>query len=218
MSKKIKISYVIPTYRREVTLDTMMTFYRDVRWVHSQDKYEVIPKGKEGIGVHLHRNSAVKEAYEEGCRYLFMMDADVYANGSPLRTLLGTLKRHKAVAAGGVVVCRTGKLNCRAIKPGGVMKGWVGTGIIVIDVKKLVENVPPPWFKFRDNEDGTGMARGEDFHFCERCEAAGLTVIVDGTLPTGHRGERAWLYHPDHGIIDDSVRNKNKNKAEKRIM
>lgn len=203
-TKKIKIKYCFPTYRRQVCLDTMFSFYRDMLWINSQDKYELDVEGKEGIGIHLHRNSAIQGAIKDGCRYLFMIDADVYGiDKSPLKTLMGSLKKFNAVAAGAAVVCRTNKVNSRAYQGGRVMRGWIGTGMILIDVKKLVEKVKPPWFKFRDNEDGTQIARGEDFYFCEKCEKHGLTTVVDATMITGHRGERALIYHPEHGPITD---------------
>lgn len=211
--KKTKIYYLIPTYRRQLTLDTAMMMCRDTKWAGESGKYELHLVGKMGIGVHFHRNSAVKEAKEQGCRYLFMTDADCYAPGSAVKQLLTTMKKYKAVAVGAAIVCRTGKLNCRAINLGTTMRGWVGTGMILIDVKKLTDAIPKgPWFKFRENEEGTGMERGEDFHFCELCDAHGLVTVVDATLPTGHHSEKELLYNPDTGIGETGCVYQNRKK------
>ncbi len=77
----------------------------------------------------------------------------------------------------------------------------VGTGFMVIDLKRLVECMTPPFFAF--TEDARQVTRawaagpGEDTAFCLRARKAGLSVWCDPTIPLYHSGE--FLYGQPQG-------------------
>ena len=143
------------------------------------------------------RNWAVNEARSRECHVLLMCDADVFTTDpSFMADMLDELKRGAAVI-GAVVSTRGGRENATAT-------GEVGTGLMLIDLRKLTD-LPMPWFRTELNERGE-VATGEDVAFCRRVTAHGRRVAIVRSFPTTHVGEQHFQFSPaaavDSGIRD----------------
>jgi len=70
----------------------------------------------------------------------------------------------------------------------------VGTGIMLIDLRKVNPVLGRPWFKFNsywDNEDNIGY-EGEDDYFCRKVLDAGLDIWCDPTVYVKHIGDAEY--------------------------
>lgn len=134
------------------------------------------------------RNFAVKSALAQGFDLLLMQDADVFGQGYNAYELLReSLLANDAAAVGAAVKMRSVEQpqNCRPFFNGEVFDGVVGTGLMLIDLRKL-RALPAPWFVYETSEDGAECVRGEDMYFCRLLEQHGHRVLVDARVPTTH--------------------------------
>lgn len=170
-----------------------------------------------GCYIAKNREACVRDALDVKSDYLFFLDTDMAfppgAMGQLMQNakgkdILGGLyfeKRFPLVAtvkmpdgdgfATGSIDKPAGPFECAA----------VGTGFMVIDLKRLVACMAPPYFAF--NTDAHQVTRawadgpGEDTAFCLRARKAGLSVWCDPTIPLLHSGE--YLYGQPIGAPND---------------
>ena len=133
------------------------------------------------------RNWAVNEARARECHVLLMCDADVFTTEPTfLADMIDEIKKGTAVC-GAVVATRGGRENATP-------DGEVGTGLMLIDLRKLTD-LPMPWF--RTELDGKGeVETGEDIAFCRRVTAHGRRVAIVRSFPTTHVGEQHFQFSP----------------------
>lgn len=185
----MRIAHVVPAYGQRVHVSVAMAFAREAAWCEHEGHVHV-PFFTDVIGVDRARNIAVSLAIKAGCDLLLMQDADTFAqpehNYSALCPLLATMRQQDAAAVGVAVASRNrDRMNCEPARPGEVYEGEVGTGLMLIDLRKLAD-MPRPWFVYQVADDGETVRCGEDLYFCRRVKAAGHKVLVDYTIPTGH--------------------------------
>jgi hypothetical protein len=185
----VRIAHVVPAYGQRVHVQVAMAFAREAAWCESQGHMHV-PFFTDMIGVDRARNVAVSTALRAKCDLLLMQDADTYAlpehNYSALACLTVTMQQRDAAVVGAAVAHRSGdKMCCEPARPGEIYEGKVGTGLMLIDLRKLAD-MPRPWFVYAVADDGESVRIGEDLYFCQRVKAAGHRVLVDYTVATGH--------------------------------
>jgi hypothetical protein len=143
------------------------------------------------------RNLAVRTAQRGAFDLLLMQDADVYGADprDPLYTYLReSLLANEAAAVGAAVAKRSdGSPNCTPCHAGEVFDGEVGTGLMLIDLRRL-EGLPLPWFEYETTTDGAECQVGEDIHFCRLLAAHGHRVLVDARAETIHVGDAPYKF------------------------
>lgn len=192
----MKVAHFIPAYRSVVHVEIALALARDAAWCEAAG-YQHWPFFIDAAGIARARNRAVQAATERGADLLLMQDSDVFMVlshasakrsrfGSALDALWDTMRRNDAAAVGAAVPVRNGQsMNCEPARPGEVYPGKVGTGLMLIDLRKLAD-LPRPWFVHTDRADGLDVECSEDIYFCRQLEAAGLSVFVDYGIDTGH--------------------------------
>jgi hypothetical protein len=149
------------------------------------------------------RNRAIKRSIDECHNYLCMQDSDIYSKSSigVIAPMLATaLETGAAMVAAICGLRRTPPCsNVEPSRPGQVYTAEkAGTGIVLIDVGQ----VSKIWgtrrlFDKSYNEDGTEIEVGEDIWFCRVLRDAGLSIYVDGRVPTTHvQVDRTTLDYP----------------------
>ncbi len=184
----MKVAHLLPAYRGAVHAEVAIGMSRDAI-VCAERGWKHVPFLIDAHGVERVRNMGVRVAYENECDLLLMQDADTFsikpAFGS-LESLHRSMEKHGAAAVGAAVVVRNGeRMNAEPAKPGESYEGEVGTGIMLIDLRKLAD-LPRPWFRTLVRADGETVQESEDIHFCRLLKAHGHKVVVDYTFPTGH--------------------------------
>jgi hypothetical protein len=184
----MKIAHLLPAYRGTVHAEVAIGMSRDAI-VCAERGWKHIPFCVDAHGIDRVRNMGVRIAYEQGADLLLMQDADTFsirpAFGS-IESLYASMEKHDAAAVGAAVVVRNGNtMNVEPARPGESYEGEVGTGLMLIDLRKLTD-MPRPWFRTLVRSDGETVQESEDIHFCRLLKAHGHKVIVDYTFPTGH--------------------------------
>ncbi len=184
----MKVAHLLPAYRGTVHAEVAIGMSRDAI-VCAERGWKHIPFLIDAHGVERVRNMGVRVAYENEADLLLMQDADTFsirpAFGS-LESLYTSMEKHGATAVGAAVVVRNGeRMNAEPARPGESYEGEVGTGIMLIDLRRL-RAMPRPWFRTLVRADGETVQESEDIHFCRLLKAHGHKVIVDYTFPTGH--------------------------------
>jgi hypothetical protein len=184
----VKVAHLLPAYRGTVHAEVAIGMSRDAI-VCAERGWKHAPFLIDAHGVDRVRNMGVRFAYENECDLLLMQDADTFSLrpvfGS-LEPLYRTMDKHNAAAVGAAVVVRNGeRMNVEPAKPGESYEGEVGTGLMLIDLRKL-RDLPRPWFRTLVKTDGETVHESEDIYFCRHLKAHGHKVIVDYTFPTGH--------------------------------
>lgn len=184
----MRVAHLLPAYRGTVHAEVAIGMSRDAT-VCAERGWKHIPFCIDAHGVERVRNMGVRIAYEHGADLLLMQDADTFALqpafGS-LEPLWSTMERHDAAAVGAAVIVRNGeRMNCEPARPGESYEGEVGTGLMLIDLRKL-RDLPRPWFSTEVSSDGERVLCGEDIRFCRLLRSHGHRVIVDFSFPTGH--------------------------------
>lgn len=187
----MKIGLFCPAYHGQIHIETSYA------WMAEDDAcerrgWQLFPYYRDSTFLTVSRNYALRVARENKLERLVMWDADIsvpsLARGQVLHHLEAALHRFDAAVAGLAVVLRNmQRVNCEPAQPGEVYEvEKLGTGIVLIDVARVVAAVDPPWFGVRTTTDGSGVDEGEDCYFVRRCREAGLRVVCDYTLPTMH--------------------------------
>jgi hypothetical protein len=186
----VRIGYFIPAYRQDCHIEVAMDLARGVSWLGTTDYHgaQVVPFWVDATGIARARNLAVDIAYKHEFDALVMQDADCFTPGptSTLEQLFTSLMVENAAVVGAAIAIRNGAgMNCDPAEPGALYEGDVGTGLMMIDLRRL-RALPRPWFVHRDTPDGLTVARSEDIYFCQHVRAHGHRALVDYTFPTGH--------------------------------
>jgi hypothetical protein len=179
---------------RTVTQEEAQRALDAVDRIHAQG-FELVPSWRTSCFIDRIRNGAVRQAMDQGCDLLFMLDSDVFApyGASPiLRSLLSTMSQTGAAVVGGVYMHRAGeKMLVHPAKVNEIYEcDFVATGMMLIDLAAIAK-LEWPLFKVELTEDGTDVACGEDIYFCRKAKAAGLKVVADYTIANGHGTEDA---------------------------
>ena len=186
----MRIAHFIPAYRGVVHSEVAMGMAREATWC-AANGWEHVPFSADCNGIARSRNIAVREAMRHRCDLMLMQDADGFViasatTQSAIAHLWRSMHKRDAAIVGAVFVVRNGQtVNCEPAIPGEVYDGEVGTGLMLIDLRRLTD-LPVPWFVQQDSADGCGVLLGEDIGFCRAVRAAGHRVIVDYSIRTGH--------------------------------
>lgn len=184
----MRVLHLLPAYRGTVHAQVAIGMSRDAI-VCAERGWKHIPFCIDAHGIDRVRNMGARVAIENNADLLLMQDADTFALQPAfgcLESLYKTMERHGAAAVGAAVVVRNGdRMNCEPAKPGESYEGDVGTGIMLVDMRRIMD-VPRPWFRTLVKSDGESVYESEDIHFCRLLRAHGHKVIVDYTFPTGH--------------------------------
>jgi hypothetical protein len=70
---------------------------------------------------------------------------------------------------------------------------WIGTGALWIRAE-VFKTIPFPWFASGYRSDGHYI--GEDVSFCEQCRAAGVPILCQPAIVTGHLFTGALVHRP----------------------
>lgn len=70
---------------------------------------------------------------------------------------------------------------------------WIGTGALWIRAS-VFQTIPFPWFASGYRADGRYL--GEDVTFCEQCRTAGIPVLCQPAIVTGHLATVALVHRP----------------------
>jgi hypothetical protein len=185
---EVLVAHLLPAYRSTVHAEVAIGMSRDAV-VCAERGWKHLPFFVDAHGVERVRNMGVRLAYENKCDLLLMQDADTFATKpafGALEALYRTMEKHDAAAVGAAVVVRNGeRMNVEPARPGESYEGEAGTGLMLIDLRKL-RGMPRPWFRTLVRADGETVQEGEDIHFCRLLKAHGHRVVVDYTFPTGH--------------------------------
>lgn len=143
------------------------------------------------------RNDLVKQAIQENCTHIIMMDTD---QSYPPDVITKILKHNLDVCGAKVhrryppfdALCmlqekESGRLYCvpdEDIEAGKLIEVHAtGTGCILYKVD-VFQNIPYPWFEFSVTEDGQPI--GEDINFCHKLRKNGYKIFVDCSIEIGH--------------------------------
>lgn len=140
------------------------------------------------------RNLALKRAIDTGCDFLCMQDSDIWSKSSigAIAPMLATARETGAAMVAAICGLRRtpASANVEPCKPGEVYEATkAGTGLVLIDcaqVAEMLETEGGIAFDRKLSADGTEIELGEDIYFCRRLRTAGLTIFVDGRVPTTH--------------------------------
>lgn len=190
----MRVGIFTPAYREQCTVWHKYSQIRDVAWALNND-VELYHFHSASCSIVRQRNWAVKHARERDCDWLMMQDADCAGmDGSILERLLSVAQNRRAAVVGVPFISRTREIvTCAPAKPGEIYEGEVGTGAVIMDLRRL-EDVPLPWFAENLSDDGTEMLCGEDIHMCRLLKEHG--VWIDYTQATVHVAEEGLLLDP----------------------
>jgi len=173
-----------------------------------KQEFELVPIWKSTANIARSRNAAVKDAISRGCDLIYMIDADVFAPegaGSVLAALISSMSQTGAAAVGAVVTLRKGGgVNALPAKPGEIYEAEkIGTGAMLIDLAQVAP-LDGRLFDFVLTGDGSDVDTSEDLFFCNRLREAGLKVVADYTITSGH-GDAGTLYTVPQQISADAA-------------
>lgn len=181
----------IPAYRQTIHARTAMALAQDAMTCLING-WRPAPLYVDNSGIPRARNVIVTMAEQAGADLLLMCDSDTFPMlpEGGLGSMYGAMRQHDAAVVGAAVVTRNGsRVNCEPARPGESYEGEVGTGYMLIDMRRLAD-LPRPWFVHRDTPDGLRVACGEDIYFCRHAKAHGHKVIVNYALPMGHADQQ----------------------------
>jgi len=140
------------------------------------------------------RNSLVRQALEEGCSHLLMLDTDQVYPADTLTRLLSHKKDicgvrvHRRWAPFDPIFLR-GEIGKYISAPDDEMYSGnlipvdaTGTGCLLFDMDVFLR-VNPPWFEFGHHN---GKPVGEDIKFCSKAREAEVEIFVDTGIAVGH--------------------------------
>lgn len=141
------------------------------------------------------RNSLVKQAQQEGAKYLLMLDTDQVYPPDTLKKLMAHkvdicgVRVHRRYPPFDPIFFRGDVDNLNHISEEEMYSGDLveidatGTGCLLIDMS-VFDDMEFPWFEFSKTK--TGKPIGEDINFCHKSRAAGRRVFVDTSIKVGH--------------------------------
>jgi len=176
------------------------------RAVGDHDISRVVHHNVTGYDVARARNMMARAALEEEVDYLWTVDSDVIVPEHALSTLLS----HGADVVTGWYVRGSSDTGMTPVVPEGStsfmdsmtaaeVAEFAAAGVHALPAKgngmgcalfrtSAFGQVPRPWFRFVDHDDGTAL--GEDYWFCHQLASAGKMLLVDPSVGCGHIHDR----------------------------
>lgn len=186
----------MPTRDRRPDLPCLLAAQSAAQIVADELRCDVKIKVQRWQPVTLARNVCVGIFLDEPrATHLWFVDDDTMVPRSALKKLLAL----DADMAGGIVPCFDRNRMCVNVQrdgegwlapwPEGIFKAThVGTACMLVK-RHIFENMPHPWFVWREAADGFFM--GEDVIFSEKVTAMGGSIMVDSSVRCDHFKEVA---------------------------
>jgi len=168
-----------------------------------------VQRWQSGPHVERGRNGLVKDFLASDAEYLLQIDSDMVFNHDALEKLLGTAERMDTPVVGGLCFSYTaasGPFPTVGMFQDDGRVAWLsgiaGTdraGCVTCDVtgcamllvhRDVFDTVGAD--PFDRIVDDTGVLLGEDISFCRRLKDAGIPVVVDTNVETGHVKSFTW--------------------------
>ena len=154
-------------------------------------------------GIAQARNRLVQKAIEGGYDKLFMIDSDMIVPEDAIKNLLDPdvpivigVARYKNDSGRAPIFKATQDAEgSNAWKWNEIPNGRFairsgGVACAMIDVEMLRRQIRRPWFVWTERANGTYV--GEDIHFYEELNNAGITPYADGRVRCGHIGRKIY--------------------------
>jgi len=155
----------------------------------------------QGLPIDRSRESLVEQALREGCEWVFFLDSDVVLPPNGLQILFGCAypfisalygSKHGTTAVWRkvrehgnerYVAIPLHELTSRPVftEPNIV----IGLGASLIH-RSVFDRLKRPWFKWTQGLEDGGVS--EDFYFCEKCSAAGISIYIRTDIKCRHLG------------------------------
>lgn len=193
----MNVGHFIPAYGSSIHPMVWKQAHAETR-ASIEHGYGLTPVWLDVLGIDKARNLAIETAIESGIEYLFMQDADTWAESAVIPDLIKALRETGATIAGAPYRLRrkTRDVAYQPVAPehieapGIYEVEMVGTGLICLDIhrlKKQCAEYTGPWCD-RTYVDGrhTELALGGDYWLSRVVRTGGGKVVVDTRLTTGH--------------------------------
>ena len=140
------------------------------------------------------RNSLVRQALEEGCSHLLMLDTDQVYPADTLTRLLSHnvdmcgVRVHRRWMPFDPIFLRGEIGKYKSVPDEEMYSGDLiqvdatGTGCLLFDMDVFLR-IDQPWFEFGTHE---GKPVGEDIKFCSKARAKDVEIFVDTSIKVGH--------------------------------
>ncbi|MDX1469539.1 MAG: hypothetical protein R3258_09365, partial [Acidimicrobiia bacterium] len=190
------VGHFLPAYGSAVHPKVWQQAHWEQRAAHEYD-YVLTPIWQDGLGIDRARNTAIESAIEADLDYLFMQDADTWAEDAVIPALIEALQSREATLAGAAYRLRRKTKDvafqpatAETAEPGIHIVDRVGTGLICIDMRRLKDQTteyPGPWCDrtYADPRQTT-LALGGDYWLCDMVRHHGGKVVVRTDVRTGH--------------------------------
>jgi GT2 family glycosyltransferase len=143
------------------------------------------------------RNSLVKQAQQEGAKYLLMMDTDQVYPADTFNKLMSNMDKcdicgvrvHRRWMPFDLIFYRGTLGKYKVVEDEEAFSGRLidvdatGTGCLLFNME-VFDKVNFPWFQFTQTDDGKPV--GEDIFFCSKAREAGVKICVDTSIVVGH--------------------------------
>lgn len=207
----MKLVYYTPAYRQLISVRTRINYARIVRDLALENpEHSVVDLWSDFCSIPRARNWALRTALESGADYILMQDADVFADRSVnlFTELRNGLADATAIAAA-TPLRRTIQfdgpmmLNVQPVKPGVYDCDTIGSGVLLIDLKRLktLTGHRGPWFANLYSDDGCVVTMSEDIYFCHAVRNAGGKVRAHAGLPMSHVIYDSVDYVPGRNVL-----------------
>ncbi len=201
----MRIGHFTPSYT-PITPGHIAQLLREEATIHDRLGFEYQWWSEECSDICVVRNRALARAIDEGLDYLCMQDSDIFSKSSlgAIAPMLSTAKETGAAMVAAICGLRREPIrsNVEPSRPGEVYEAIkVGTGLVLIDCRQVAAAIEADntdrCFDKLYNEDGTAIEVGEDIWFSRWLRNQGLTIFVDGRVPTTHaRKDISTLDYP----------------------
>lgn len=188
----MKIGHFTPSYT-PISPGQTAQILREESILHGRLGYEYRWWSEELSDIVVIRNRALAQAIEWDLDYLCMQDSDIHSKSSMGAIVLMLETARTTGAAMVAAICglrrKPHTANVEPCHAGTVYEAKkAGTGLVLIDCRQIAEaqNDNSQWFGKTYGPNGTTIDVGEDIWFCQRLRDAGLSIYVDGRVPTTH--------------------------------
>ena len=190
-----KLGIGLPTIESKVALQFMTSFIT----LQAPDYTLLLPSfplGNFPREITMVRNNLVRQAFDDRCSHLLMMDTD---QAYYTQDMIPKMLAHKVPVVSAPVHRRYPPFDPILLRgdadtftripdeeaySGGLIKvDATGTGCILYEMS-VFETIRGPWFEFKESKSGKTI--GEDINFCIKMKEAGIPLYVDTSIVIGH--------------------------------